>query len=576
MTVNDKPQKIDYSKLSQFQLIEKIREQNKEIKKLEKKERKYGLVWDEERIKEVFEEEVQKKLPVLKDVTKNGIEDTSKPNNILIEGDNYHALSVLNYTHKRKIDVIYIDPPYNTGKEFTYNDKIVDDEDSYKHSKWISFMHKRLQLAKKLLSNKGVIFISIDDHEQAQLRLLCDHVFGKDNFIANIVWQKKYSPQNDAKYFSDMHDFILVYARKKNINGEKNGWLRNLMPRTEEMDARYKNPDNDPRGNWKSTDLSVKTYSKNYDYPIITPSGKKINPPKSRCWMTSQEQMKRLVKDNRIYFGKLGNMPRLKKFLSEVQQGMVPVTWWDRQFAGHNQDAKQELNRFNLKQSFDTPKPVKLIKRILQIASNKNSIILDFFAGSGTTGHAVLELNKEDGGNRKFILCTNNENNICTDVCYPKIKKIIKGYTNTKDEKIEGLGGNLKYFQTFFVDWKSHTSQNKKIMVGQSTEMLCMKENCFERVKEGKQFKIFKNHNDHYLGIIYYYDGIESFKKEILKLNKKINTYVFSLSGVIDEDEFEEVDHIVNLKPIPSTILNVYRRIFAYVQTEKLSRKSRK
>ena len=255
MAVNGKPRKIDYTSWSQTELI-------REIKKLEKR-KKYGIIWDEERTKEVFEEEVQKKLPVLKDVTKNGIEDKSKPNNILIEGDNYHALSVLNYTHKGRIDVIYIDPPYNTGKEFTYNDKLVDKDDSYKHSKWISFMHKRLQLAKKLLSKKGVIFISIDDNEQAQLKILCNEVFGEDNFIASIVWQKKYSPQNDAKYFSDMHDFILVYARKKNINGERDGHTRNLLPRTEEMNARYKNQDNDPRGIWKSTRFKCKTtYSK--------------------------------------------------------------------------------------------------------------------------------------------------------------------------------------------------------------------------------------------------------------------------------------------------------------------------
>ena len=198
----------------------------------------------------------------------------------------------MNYTHKGKIDVIYIDPPYNTGKEFTYNDKIVDREDSYKHSKWISFMNKRLNLAKKLLSKKGVIFISIDDNEQAQLRIMCDEVFGQENFIANIIWQKKYSPQNDAKYFSDMHDFILVYAKKKNINGEKEGWIRNLSPRTEEMNARYKNPDNDSRGVWKSTDMSVKTYSQAYDFPITTPTGRITNPPPTDVGDFQRKDMK--------------------------------------------------------------------------------------------------------------------------------------------------------------------------------------------------------------------------------------------------------------------------------------------
>lgn len=569
LTLNSKTKKIDYDTWSNSELIS-------EIKKLEKRRREYGLIWDEERIKEIFEEEVQKKLPVLKENKFKEISTNPKrPINILIEGDNYHALSVLLYTHRGKIDVIYIDPPYNTGKEFTYNDKIVDAEDSYKHSKWLSFMNKRLDIAKKLLSKKGVIFISIDDNEQAQLRLLCNKIFGEDNFIANIIWQKKFSPQNDAKYFSDMHDFILVYARKKNINGEKDGWIRNLLPRTEEMNARYKNPDNDIRGVWASGGLDVKTYTEQYDYPIKTPSGRIVKPPKGTCWRVPRERFNELVKDNRIWFGEKGNnVPRIKRFLSEVQAGIVPTTWWDIKFAGHNQDAKQELNRINIEQSFDNPKPVKLIKRILEIASNKNSTVLDFMGGSGTTGHAVLELNNEDGGNRRFILCTNNENNICTDVCYPRLTRIIKGHTNSKNEKINSLGGNLKYFKTSFVD-SEPTDQNKKIMVEQSTEMLCLKEDCFDLIKEGKQFKIFKNHKDHYLGIIYYYNGTDPFKKEIMKINKKINTYVFSLSDVVDEEEFEEVDHLINLKPIPSAILNVYRSIFTYVHTAKLPRKAR-
>ena len=533
----------------------------KEIKKL-KKRKKYGIVWDEEKTKEKFDIDSENKLPILKEVKSKEIQtDENSSSNILIEGDNYHSLSVLNYTHAKQVDVIYIDPPYNTGKEFRYNDRLIDLEDTYRHSKWLSFMKKRLVLARKLLKNSGVIFISIDDNEQATLKILCDEVFGPGNFIANIIWQKKYSPQNDAKYFSDMHDFILVYARKKNRGDEKNGWIRNMLPRTEEMNARYKNPDNDPRGVWKSTDLSVKTYSKNYDYPIISPSGKKVNPPKSRCWMTSQEQMKKLIKDNRISFGKANNgVPRLKQFLTEVQQGKVPVTWWNREFAGHNQDAKQELKRFDLTDIIETPKPVKLIKRILQIASRKNSIILDFFAGSGTTGHSVLELNKNDGGNRKFILCTNDEGNICTKICYPRIQKVIKGYTNTKKEKVKGLGGNLKYFKTDFVDGEP-TDKNKKNMVEQCTEMLCMKENCFDEIKQTKKYSIFKNHEEKYFGIIYDDDGIEPLKKQIKSLNKKFSVYVFSLDDSAREEEFEDVTQMVNLKPIPEVILNVYRRI---------------
>ncbi len=567
MAVNGKPKKIDYSSWSQVELI-------KEIKKLEKR-KKYGLIWDEERTKEVFEEEVQKKLPILKDVTKNGIEDTSKPNNVLIEGDNYHALSVLNYTHKGKIDVIYIDPPYNLGDDsFIYNDKIVDKEDSYKHSKWISFMNKRLRLAKNLLTKRGSIFISIGDNEQVQLKLLCDEIFGEENFVATFVWEKRTTREN-RRVFSFNHDFILCYAKNKKTFQN----YRNTLPFSEEVLSRYSNPDNDHRGDWQSVSLNAQAghATPSQFYEIKLPSKKYLSSHSGRCWSVTKKKMDELIKDNRVWFGSKGNnVPRLKLFLSEANSGLTPQTLWTEKEIGTNDSAKKALiTMFKGKSVFNTPKPLNLIKRILQIASEKNSIVLDFFAGSGTTGHAIFELNEEDQGTRKFILCTNNEGNICTDVCYPRLKKVIKGYKNSKNEKITGLGGNLKYFKTSFVD-SEPTDQNKKIMVEQSTEILCLKENCFELIKEGKQFKNFKNYSGHYLGIIYYYDGIEPFKKEILKLNKKINTYVFSLTDEIDDEEFIEVDQLVTLKPIPSAILNVYRRIFAYVQTKKLSGKTRK
>ena len=532
----------------------------KEIKKL-KKRKKYGIVWDEEKTKEKFEEDSENKLPILKEAKSKEIQtDNNSPTNILIEGDNYHSLSVLNYTHARKVDVIYIDPPYNIGKEFRYNDKFIDLEDRYRHSKWLSFMKNRLILAKTLLKKSGVIFISIDDNEQAPLKLLCDEVFGGENFVASLVWQKKYSPQNDAKYLSDMHDFIHVYAKSKNITNT-NGWKRNLFPRSEEMNARYKNYDDDPRGVWKMSDMSVKTYNKNYDYPIKVPSGRIVNPPPGRCWRISKEKYKKLLADNRVWFGKSeNNVPAVKKFLTEVQDGVVPVTWWTKEFAGHNQDAKKELDEFKLKFSFETPKPKKLLKRIFQLSTNKNSIILDFFAGSGTTGHAVLELNDEDGGNRKFILCTNNENEICSEICYPRIKKVIQGYSNLKNKKIEGLRGNLKYFKTDFVDGEP-TDKNKKKLVDQCTEMLCLKDDCFDEIKQTKTYSIFKNHEEKYLGIIYDDDGIEPFKKQIKSTGKKFNVYVFSLDDSAREEEFEDVKNMVDLKPIPEVILNVYRRI---------------
>ncbi len=556
MVADRKRNSIDYENWSKTELI-------REITKLNKR-KKYGLVWDEEKTKEVFEEEVQKKLPVLRDITKNGIEDKSKPNNILIEGDNYHALSVLNYTHKNKIDAIYIDPPYNTGNgnAFRYNDKIINDDDAYKHSKWLSFMKKRLGLAKKLLTKKGIIFISIDDHEGAQLKLLCDEIFGEKNFIANIVWQRKYVSANDVKGISTTHEYLTTYAKNHEC------WEPGLFRRTQAQLKAFTNPDNDPRGIWRASDLSARTYSPKTDYLIAGPTGKEFRPPPSRSWVVNKKRFEALLKDNRITFGRnQTGRPMLKKFLTEVRDGITPDTWWSREKAGDNKEARYEIKELFPQNIFSTPKPTKLIEMCIKIAiPGKKGIVLDFFAGSGTTGQAILKLNKEDGGSRKFILCTNNENKICTDVCYPRLKKVIKGYKNSKGEKIEGLEGNLKYFRTSFVD-SEPTDYNKKIIVEQSTEMLCLKEDCFELVKNGKQFKIFRNHADHHLGIVYYYDGIEPFVKEVLKIGKKIHTYVFSLADQVDNQDFRMVDQLVTLKPMPSAILNVYRRIFVYAQT---------
>lgn len=546
------------------ELINKIEKLKAEIKIL-KKPKNLGLVWEGK--KEDVIERCKGEAPVLTEISNNNISiDNTKFTNIMIEGDNYHSLSILNYTHREKIDVIYIDPPYNIGKEFVYNDKRIDKDDSYKHSMWLSFMSKRLELAKKLLSKEGVIFISIDDNEQAHLRLLCNKIFGENNFIANIMWQKKFSPQNDAKYFSDTHDFILVYVKMKaTMKDDKHGWQRNLLPRTEKMKARYKNPDNDKRGNWSSGGLDVKTYNPEYDYEITTPSGRKVCPPKGTCWRVSSKKFAEMVADNRIWFGKNGNnVPRIKRFESEVQPGVVPITWWEYGFAGHNQEAKQELNRFGLKTPFDNPKPVKLIKKILQIASKKNSCILDFFAGSGTTGQAVLELNKEDGGNRRFILCTNNENNICADICYPRIKKVIRGYVNTKKEKIEGCGGGgLRYFKTKFACRRS-TDKNKHLFIKQATQILCLKNNAFEPVCKSKYFKIFKNHTSH-MGIIYEYDGIKPFVREIKKRKIKTKAYMFSYSDIVLDEEFSDVAEFVNLTSAPTPLLDTYRSIFKNV-----------
>ena len=372
--------------------------------------------------------------------------------NLIIQGDNLHALKALLPYYSDRVKCIYIDPPYNTGNEgWIYNDNVnnppmqewfkkhnpIDNEDMERHDKWLCMMWPRLHLLKELLADDGAIFISIDDNEQHRLRMLLDDIFGAENFVTNIIWQKKFSPQNDAKYFSDNHDFVVCYAK------DKKTWRPILLPRTEKHNKRYSNPDNDPRGPWSSSGLDVKTYQEDYDYPITTPSGRVVNPPSSACWRYSKERFDILVNDNRIWFGADGNnVPRIKRFLSEVKQGITPLTIWLHEDVGHTQSATQGLNKIGVE--FSNPKPHTLIKRILQIGSSPGSIILDSFAGSGTTAHAVLALNKEDGGNRKFILieCEDYADTITGE----RVRRVINGVENAKDKTLrDGLGGSFAY-----------------------------------------------------------------------------------------------------------------------------------
>ncbi|PIN77841.1 hypothetical protein COV15_01240 [Candidatus Woesearchaeota archaeon CG10_big_fil_rev_8_21_14_0_10_34_12] len=547
--------KKDYSNWSKEELV-------RELKKVEKR-KKYGIVWEDK--PETVAKRCETELPILEEDTEKEIKtDDKKPVNILIEGDNYHALSVLNYTHKGAIDVIFIDPPYNTGNnDFVYNDKYVDKEDSYRHSKWLSFMEKRLRLTKQLLKSKGAIFISIDDNEAYQLKLLCDEIFGEKNFIASIIWQKKYTQSNDAKYFSTTHDFILCYA--KNATGK---FKINLLPRTEKQDARYKNPDNDPRGPWMTQPLHAKS-GKDTGYIFRFKNGVTWKPPAGTFPRYSKETLKRADDENTIWFGKNGNaVPRLKKYLNEMKEGVIPKTIWMYDEVGSNDEARKELKDILQANVFDSPKPTRLIKRIIELSGSKNCMVLDFFAGSGTTGNAVLELNKMDAGLRQFILCTNNENNngsglkIATDICYPRIKKSIQNLEKeSKGKLVSNRPGGLKYYKTGFVD-AEQTDTNKHKMVDKSTEMLCLKEDCFDEVMEGRNFRIFKNSQDKHLGIIYDDDGIEPFKKEAKKMKKQFVVYVFSLDESAREEEFEDVADLVELRPIPAVILNVYKRIF--------------
>ena len=319
-----------------------------------------------------YEEEKLEPRILIEDKSKSyGDQDTE---NMLIHGDNLLALKALEQKYRGKIKCIYIDPPYNTGSAFAQYD------DNLEHSIWLSMIKSRLVILRELLAEDGTIWINIDDDEQAYLKILCDEIFMRSNFVSNIIWEKKFSPQNDAKWLSDSHDFILVYAKNKEL------WRPNLLPRTAGMDNRYKNPDNDPRGPWTSSDFTARTYSSSTDYPITTPSGRVVRPTKSRSWISSKEEFERLVADNRIWFGAKGNnVPRKKTFLSEVKGGSVPMTIWKYEEVGSTQDAKKEVKQLNPNNPFATPKPEKLIERIFEIATKPSDYILDSFLGSGTT-----------------------------------------------------------------------------------------------------------------------------------------------------------------------------------------------
>ncbi len=393
--------------------------------------------------------------------------------NLIIEGDNLIALKALLPTHAGRIKCIYIDPPYNTGNEgWVYNDNLTqpqfkewigqtvgkEGEDATRHDKWCCMMYPRLQLLKDLLRDDGAIFVSIDDNEVANLRMLMDEVFGPENFIATIIWRNSTGPKQ-SKLLSTSHDYILSFA-KSAVQ-----WRRNLLPRTPEQEADYTNPDNDPRGPWRSGGLDARNYYSKGRYAITCPGGRVIEgPPGGSYWRIPEETLWDLDSDGRIWWGEDGNnVPRIKRFLSEVQEGLIPQTVWDYNEVGHTQEAKQEylqiLSGFEV---FTTPKPVALLRRILDIATSPGDLVLDSFAGSGTTAQAVLELNKQDGGNRKFILVQipydtkENEKekfNICQNITGERVRRVIQGYSYTKrgakgksrQEKVAGLGGSFTY-----------------------------------------------------------------------------------------------------------------------------------
>lgn len=386
--------------------------------------------------------------------------DWDNTENLYIEGDNLEVLKLLQNSYFNKVKMIYIDPPYNTGNDFIYIDDFAQNIDEYEeakgsfdeegnrlfkntdtngrfHSDWCSMIYPRLVLARNLLADDGVVFISIDDNEQENLKKICDEVFGEKNFIAQVIWERAYAPVNLKKHFSENHDYIICYA--KDIDKA----ICNGLPRASEANDRYSNPDNDPRGVWQSDNLSVGPIVQSKIYEIITPGGRKVLPPEGYCWRLTKEKFKEYIEDNRIWFGKDGNnVPRIKRFLSEVKQSVTPMTIWKYSEVGHSQDAKQNLKKlFDGKSFFDYPKSVELIKRCIQLYSNESSIILDFFSGSTTTAHAVMQLNAEDGGKRKFIMVQLPEK---TDEKSEAFKAGYKNICEIGKERIRRAGEKIK------------------------------------------------------------------------------------------------------------------------------------
>ena len=389
-----------------------------------------------------------------------GSVDFDNTQNLYIEGDNLQVLKLLRENYLGKVKMIYIDPPYNTGNDFVYNDNFDQDKQEYVHNSgqededgnrlvantesngrfhtdWLNMIYPRLKVAKDLLSEDGVIFISMDDNEIKNLKNICDEIYGESNFIAQVVWERAYSPVNLKKHFSESHDYLLCYAKQID-NATCNG-----LPKTAEALDRYKNPDNDPRGPWKSADATVGPVVNDKLYPVTLPSGRVVYPSSGRCWLYTQSRFQEMVADNRVWFGSDGNsVPAIKKFASEVRQTMTPMTIWKYTEVGHSQEAAQNLKKlFENHDYFDYPKPVELIKRCITLYSSKESIILDFFSGSATTAHAVMQLNAEDGGKRKFIMVQLPE---ATDEKSEAYKAGYKNICEIGKERIRRAGKKIK------------------------------------------------------------------------------------------------------------------------------------
>lgn len=528
----------------------------------------YGLVWEDK--PEVVEERLRDELPILTEVPERAIisEDKDAPNHILIEGDNLEALATLAYTYEGKIDIIYIDPPYNTGNnDFIYNDSYVDKEDSYRHSKWLSFMSRRLRIAKKLLSDYGVIFISIDDNEQADLKILCDSIFMPSNFCGQFIWRKKSGGGQTDRYFVTEHEYILVYQATN-----KFCW-KDIQIEKSRKNYKYQ----DEKGSYNLIKLEKWGSSAHKEdrpsmyFPIKNPDGEDFYPVapdgKAGRWRVGVKKMQTLIKDNLIEWK--NGIPYEKDYYSETE--VKTKTQKSRSIlynVGETGDGSNLLtNIFREKDVFQNPKPLSLIKEL--ISHNSANYILDFFSGSGTTLHATMQLNAEDGGNRQCILITNNENNICENITYKRNQLVINGYTDLNNEEVPGLTkNNLRYYRTGFVG-RSRSMQNMRKLVNLATDMLCIKENLYTEQNTFGGQKTYKNVFRYFddgkkqMLIIYREEAIDELVDIIYDMNipQPIKVYVFSPSEDPWEGSFDDVSDKVELCALPQAIYNTYRRI---------------
>ena len=543
--------------------------------------RSYGLVWEDR--EEAVEERLREELPVLVEDKELALTDGGQeaPNHILIEGDNLEALTALSYTHEGRVDVIYIDPPYNTGnKDFVYNDSFVDSEDSYRHSKWLSFMSKRLRIAKRLLSDRGVIFISIDDNEQANLKLLCDQVFGEECFIGLISRATGTTTGQDTGSLGKACDYILAYSKQV-------GYMIGGIPLSEKDLSRYDMTDE--KGAFSILQLRRTGGEDRREdrptmfFPIIAPDGTEVYPYgpsgyESR-WRVGPETVVKMRDDNLLYFKKdnKGNWKVYYKFYAEGKTKRPSNLWAD---LDGNKKAQIELKSVIPDVKFETPKPIQVIKRIAELTTDSSSTVLDFFAGSGTTLHAVMQLNKEDGGKRQCILVTNNENNICREVTYERNKRVIEGYTTPKGVQVEGLHeNNLRYYRTRLLP-RERTNKNMRALVNAATDLLCIKEGLFEERKAEsgerkagltpKDVRLFSD-GERAMMVVYNEEAIPDIVDWLQTApatnalthsrTNAIKVYVFSPGAYAWDDDFGPVLDRVELCALPEAIYQAYKNV---------------